>query len=215
MELYTYFRSSAAFRVRIALNLKGLKADPRFVHLLKDGGQQHKPEYKAVNPQGFVPALVDQGHTLTQSMAIVEYLDETHPEPRLLPKDALGRARVRALTLLVACDIHPLNNTRIMQYLEREFGADAAAKKRWMQRWMTEGFAAMEKMLAESKDTGTFCHGDAPGMADLFLVPQMFNARRFETDLSPFPTLRRINGHCLTLKPFVDAAPDKQADFEA
>ena len=214
MEVYTYFRSSAAYRARIVLNLKGLQADYRYVHLLKDGGEQHKPEFKAVNPQCFVPALVDGGHTLTQSLAIIEYVNETHPEPPLLPKDPLGRARVRMLSLIVACDIHPLNNQRVMQYLVKEFGADAEAKKRWIQRWITEGFAALEKLLADSKDTGEFCHGDTPTVADVFLVPQMFNARRFDTDLMPFPTLRRVDEHCRTLKPFIDAAPDKQADFE-
>jgi len=212
MELFTYFRSSAAYRVRIALNLKGLRADQHCVHLLKDGGEQHKPEYKAVNPQGFVPSLVDEGHTLTQSLAIIEYLEETHPEPRLLPQDPADRARVRTLALIVACDIHPLNNQRIMKYLEQEFGADEAARKRWIQRWITEGFAALETLLAGNPATGKCCHGDTPTLADVCLVPQVFNARRFETDLAPFPTLRRINDHCLTLKPFIDAAPDKQPD---
>ena len=212
MELFTYFRSSAAYRVRIALNLKGLKADQRCVHLLKDGGEQHKPEYKAVNPQGFVPALTEQGHTYTQSLAIVEYLEETHPEPRLLPKDAVGRARVRALALIVACDIHPLNNQRILKYLEKEFSADETARKHWIQHWITEGFTAFEKLLAGNPATGKCCHGDSPTVADVFLVPQVFNAKRFETDLEPFPTIRRINEHCLTLKPFIDAAPDKQPD---
>ena len=214
MEVYTYFRSSAAYRARIVLNLKGIKADYRYVHLLKDGGEQHKPEFKAVNPQCFIPAMVEAGHTLTQSLAIVEYVDETHPEPPLLPKDALGRARVRMLALVIACDIHPLNNQRVMQYLEKEFGADMAVKKRWIQRWVTEGFAALERLLTDSKDTGKFCHGDTPTIADAFLVPQMFNARRFDTDLAPFPTLRRIDEHCRTLKSFIDAAPDKQPDFE-
>ncbi|HSC48425.1 MAG TPA: maleylacetoacetate isomerase [Gammaproteobacteria bacterium] len=214
MELFTYFRSSAAYRVRIALNLKGLKADQHCVHLLKDGGEQHKPEYKAVNPQGFVPSLVDQGHTFTQSLAIIEYLEETHPEPRLLPKDPLGRARVRALALVVACDIHPLNNSRIIKYLEQEFRADEAARKHWIQRWISEGFTALEKLLAGDPATGKCCHGDAPTLADVCLVPQVFNARRFETDLTPFPIIRRINDHCLTLKPFIDAAPGKQPDAE-
>jgi maleylacetoacetate isomerase len=212
MELFTYFRSSAAYRVRIALNLKGLKAEPHFIHLVKGGGEQHKPEYRAVNPQGFVPALVDQGHTLTQSLAIIEYLEETHPEPRLLPKDSLGRARVRTLALIVACDIHPLNNSCIMQYLEQEFGADEAKRRRWVQRWITTGFAALEKLLAGNPATGKCCHGDTPTLADACLVPQVFNAKRFETDLAPFPTVSRINDHCLTLKPFIDAAPDKQPD---
>jgi maleylpyruvate isomerase len=214
MELFTYFRSSAAFRVRIALNLKGLKAEPHCVHLVKDGGQQHKPEYRKVNPQGFVPALVDQGHTITQSIAIIAYLDETHPNPPLLPKDALGRARVRAMALIIACDIHPLQNTRITKYLEQELKLDEAARKRWIVHWITEGFTALETMLAGDPATGKFCYGDTPTMADVLLVPQMFSARRFGADLEAFPTLRRIDEHCQTLKAFQDAAPAKQADFE-
>ncbi|HSN18384.1 MAG TPA: maleylacetoacetate isomerase [Gammaproteobacteria bacterium] len=214
MELFTYFRSSAAYRVRIALNLKGLKAEQHFIHLVKDGGQQHKPEFRKVNPQGFVPALIDQGHTITQSIAIVEYLDETHPNPPLLPKDALGRARVRALALVIAADIHPLQNTRITKYLDQELKQDEAARKRWIQRWVTEGFTALEKMLAKDPATGKFCHGDTPTMADVLLVPQMFSARRFGVDLEPFPTLRRIDEHCQSLKAFQDAHPSKQPDFE-
>jgi maleylacetoacetate isomerase len=215
MELFTYFRSSAAFRVRIALNLKGLKAEPHFIHLVKDGGQQHKPEYRKVNPQGFVPALVDQGHVITQSIAIIEYLEETHPQPPLLPRDALGRARVRALALAIAADIHPLQNTRITKYLEQELKLDEAARKRWIVRWITEGFTALEKLLANDPATGEFCHGDTPTMADVLLVPQMFSARRFGAELEPFPTLRRIDEHCQLLKAFQDAAPAKQPDFEA
>ena len=212
MELYTYFRSSAAYRVRIALNLKGLQADYSYVHLVKDGGQQHKPEYLAVNPQGFLPALVDNGHVLTQSLAIIEYLEETHPQPPLLPKDALGRARVRALAQIVACDIHPVNNQRIIKYLETEFGADEAARKRWIQRWVKDGFSAQEKMLAGNPATGNCCHGDQPTLADICLVPQVFNARRFEVDMTAFSTIQRIDAHCLSLKAFADAAPGKQAD---
>ncbi|HEV7164133.1 MAG TPA: maleylacetoacetate isomerase [Gammaproteobacteria bacterium] len=214
MELFTYFRSSAAYRARIVLNLKGLKADFRFVHLVKDGGQQHTPEFKAVNPQCFIPALVDGGHTITQSLAIAEYVDEIHPEPPLLPKDPAARARVRALALVVACDIHPLTNQRILKYLEKEYALDEAQRKRWIQHWVTEGFGPLEKLLADDLATGKCCHGDTPTIADVFLVPQMFSARRFDTDLSPFPTLQRINEHCLTLKAFIDAAPDKQPDFE-
>lgn len=213
MELYTYYRSSAAFRVRIALNLKGIKPDNHCIHLVKDGGQQHKPEYKKVNPQGFVPALVDQGHTITQSIAIIAYLDETHPNPPLLPKDPVGRARVRALSLAIACDIHPLQNTRVMKYLEQEFHAGEEARKRWISRWITEGFTAMEELLAEG-GTGKCCHGDTPTMADVLLVPQMFSARRFGVDTAPFATLRRIDEYCQALKPFADAAPAKQPDFE-
>ncbi len=212
MELYTYFRSSAAYRVRIALHLKGLQADYRYVHLVKDGGQQHTLEYKAINPQGLVPALVDQGHVLTQSLAIIEYLEETHPKPPLLPKDASGRARVRALAQLIACDIHPVNNQRILKYLEKEFSADEAARNRWYRHWIIEGFNALEKLLSGNPATGKCCHGDQPTLADICLVPQVFNARRFEIDLAPFPTIRRIHDHCLTLKAFTDAAPEKQAD---
>jgi len=212
MELYTYFRSSAAYRVRIALNLKGLKADYRYVHLVKDGGQQHKPEYLALNPQGLVPALVDHGQVLTQSLAIIEYLEETHPQPPLLPKDALGRARVRALAQVVACDIHPLNNSRLLKYLERELHADETARNTWYRYWVVEGFMALEKLLAGNSRTGKFCHGDQPTLADICLVPQVFNARRFEIDLAPFPTIHRINDYCLTLQAFADASPEKQAD---
>ncbi|MDE2196140.1 MAG: maleylacetoacetate isomerase [Gammaproteobacteria bacterium] len=212
MELYTYFRSSAAYRVRIALNLKGLMADYRYVHLVKDGGQQHKPEYLSVNPQGLVPVLVDRGHVLTQSLAIIEYLEETHPQPPLLPKDALGRARVRALAQVVACDMHPVNNQRILKYLETAFGADEAARKLWYRHWIIEGFKAMERLLTDNPDTGKFCHGARPTLADICLVPQVFNANRFEVDLTPYPAIKRINDHCLTLKAFADAAPEKQAD---
>ncbi|HEY1992145.1 MAG TPA: maleylacetoacetate isomerase [Gammaproteobacteria bacterium] len=214
MELFTYFRSSAAYRARIALNLKGLKAEPHFVHLVKDGGQQHQPAFRKVNPQGFVPALLDQGHVITQSIAIIEYLEETHPNPPLLPKDALSRARVRAMSLVVAADIHPLQNQRITKYLESEFKLDEATRKRWIQRWIVEGFTALEKMLAGDPATGEFCHGDTPGMADVLLVPQLFSSRRFGVDLEPFPTLRRIDEHCQLLKAFQDAAPAKQPDFE-
>jgi|SRR5579859_1660245 len=215
MELFTYFRSSAAYRVRIALNLKGIKAEPHFVHLTKDGGQQHKPEYRNVNPQGFVPALVDQGRVLTQSIAIIEYLEETHPNPPLLPKDPLGRARVRAMALIIAADIHPLQNTRIMKYLEKEFHADEAARTRWITRWITEGFTALEKMVAGDAAIGKFCHGETPTIADVLLAPQMFSARRFGVDVTAYPMLRRIDEHCQMLRAFQDAAPAKQADFEA
>jgi len=212
MELYTYFRSSAAYRVRIALNLKGLKADYRYVHLVKDGGQQHKPEYLRINPQGLVPALVDNGHVLTQSLAIIEYLEDTHPQPPLLPKDALGRARVRALAQVVACDIHPVNNQRILRYLEKEFDADESARNKWYRHWIIEGFNALEKLLDGNPATGNFCHGDQPTIADICLVPQVFNAKRFSVDLEPYPTISRVNGHCLVLKAFADAVPEKQAD---
>jgi maleylacetoacetate isomerase len=212
MELFTYFRSSAAYRVRIALNLKGLQADYRYVHLVKDGGQQLKPEYLKLNPQGLVPALVDNGQVLTQSLAIIEYLDETHPEPPLLPKDAVGRARVRALAEIVACEIHPINNLRILKYLEKEFGVDEIGRKKWYRHWVIEGFAALEKLLARNPATGRYCHGDQPTLADLCLVPQVFNATRFEVDMKSFPNIQLINNHCLALRSFADAAPEKQSD---
>jgi maleylacetoacetate isomerase len=161
-----------------------------------------------------VPALIDGGHTITQSIAIIEYLEETHPKPPLLPKDPVGRARVRALALAIACDIHPLQNTRVTKYLEREFHADEAARKKWIGQWISEGFAALEQLLADG-GTGKCCHGDTPTMADVLLVPQMFSARRFGVDVAVYPTLLRIDAYCQTLKPFQDAAPAKQTDFEA
>ena len=212
MELYTYFRSSAAYRVRIALNLKGLQADYRFVHLVKDGGQHNQPDYLKLNPQGLVPALVDDGHNLTQSLAIIEYLEETHPEPALLPSDPVGRARVRALAQIVACEIHPVDNLRILKYLEKEFGIDDAGRKKWYRHWVVEGFTALETMLADNPSTGRFCHGDTPTLADACLVPQVFNARRFEVDMQPFPTIARIDTECLKLEAFAAAAPGSQAD---
>ncbi len=212
MELYTYFRSTAAYRVRIALNLKGLQADYRYVHLMKDGGQQRQPAYRTVNPQGLVPALEDNGQVLTQSLAILEYLEETHPQPPLLPKDALGRARVRALAQIVVSDIHPLNNLRVLKYLEKELAADESARKQWYYHWVAEGFTAIEELLSGNPATGTFCHGGQPTLADICLVPQVFNAKRFSVDLSPYPTIQRIDSRCLTLKAFSDAAPENQTD---
>lgn len=213
MELYTYFRSSAAYRVRIALNLKGLQADYRYVHLVKDGGQHRKPEYLQLNPQGLVPALVDDGNVLTQSLAIIEYLDETHPTPPLLPADPAGRARVRALAQVVACEIHPVNNLRILKYLEKEFGIDEAGRKQWYRHWVAEGFTALEKMLADNPATGRFCHGNTPTIADLCLVPQVFNARRFDVDMSAFPAIVRIDAECMQFDAFIMSAPEQQRDF--
>jgi maleylacetoacetate isomerase len=212
--LYGYFRSSAAFRVRIALNLKGIKPELRFVHLRRDGGEQHRPEFEAINPQKLIPALVHDGHTITQSLAIIEYLDEIVPEPPLLPKDAFGRARVREIALAIACDIHPVANLRVNQYIERQLGADATAQIRWQRHWIRTGFDALETMLARSKETGRFCHGDSPTLADICLVPQMANARRVELDLSPYPTLVRIEARALTHPAFDAALPKNQPDAE-
>lgn len=212
MRLHTYFRSSAAWRVRIALHLKGLEAEQVPVHLLRDGGDQHSERFRALNPQGLVPVLEDGDEVLTQSLAIIEYLDETHPEPPVLPASAAARARVRALALVIACDIHPVNNLRVQQYLTREFGADEAAKTRWMHTWMRTGFDALEGMLASDPRTGRCCHGDAPTLADLLLVPQLYNAKRFGLDVAEWPTVARIEAHLLTLPAFIDTAPERQAD---
>ena len=214
MRLYDYFRSSAAYRVRIALNLKGTKPDERtFVHL-RMGGQRAQ-DYLALNPQGLVPALaLDEGTVLTQSLAIVEYLDETHPEPPLLPADPIGRARVRAIALSIACDIHPLNNLRVLNYLIGTLGVAREQKDGWYRYWIDVGFEALDKALARDRATGRFCHGDAPTLADICLVPQMANARRFDIDLSPYPTLMRIESACLSLSAFAEAAPARQPDAE-
>jgi maleylacetoacetate isomerase len=213
LQLYSYFRSSASYRVRIALNLKGLPFEYVAVHLLKDGGQQHSADYQRINPAELVPALVDDGHAIGQSLAIMEYLDETRPElPALLPRDALGRARVRALAQSIACEIHPLNNLRVLQYLENDLKLDEAAKATWYRHWITLGFTAVETMLANNPHTGTFCHGDTPGLADCCLIPQLANARRFDTPLEAFPTILRIERACLALDAFAKAAPAVQPD---
>ena len=212
LTLYSYWRSSAAYRVRIGLNLKGLDYALVPVHLVRDGGQQHAPDYAALNPQQLVPALRDGERVLTQSLAILEYLEETRPQPPLLPVDAAGRARVRALAQLVACDIHPLNNLRVLQFFDRQWNVPQAERDDWVLHWMREGFAAMETMLAASPDTGRYCHGDMPGLADCCLLPQLYNARRFTLDLAPFPTLRRIEAACLQLPAFDAARPENQPD---
>jgi maleylpyruvate isomerase len=213
MKLYDYFRSSAAYRVRIALNLKRLAPERAFVHLRR--GAQRADDYLAVNPLGLVPSLVtDGGEVLTQSLAIIEWLDETHPQPPLLPPDAAGRARVRALALEIACDIHPINNLRVLNYLTGTLGATEAQKNGWYRYWCDVGFEALETQLARDKATGAFCHGASPTIADICLVPQLANARRVELDLSLYPTLLRIEAACNALPAFADAAPAKQPDAE-
>ncbi|HEV8029455.1 MAG TPA: maleylacetoacetate isomerase [Stellaceae bacterium] len=210
MRLYGYFRSSAAFRVRIALNLKGLAYEGASIHLRR--GDQAQAGFLAVNPQGLVPALETDGQILIQSIAIIEYLDETHPEPPLLPRDAAGRARVRALAAIVACDIHPLNNLRVLRYLHRPLGQDQTAIETWYNHWIDAGFQALESKLAGDARTGAFCHGDAPGLADIALVPQVVNAERYELDLAPYPTINRIFENCIKLDAFADAHPNRQPD---
>ena len=212
--LYGYFRSSAAFRARIALNLKGINPELRFIHLLKEGGQQHTDEYKALNPLELIPALLHNGHMITQSLAIMEYLDEIVPNPPILPKDALGRGRVREIAYVIACDIHPVNNLRLGQYMKREFNLTDEQQTRWQRHWITIGFEALEKMLGGSKDTGKFCHGDTPTIADICLVPQIFNARRVKLEIERYPALARIEAHAMTHPAFDAAQPKNQPDAE-
>jgi len=214
VKLYSYFRSSAAYRVRIALNLKGLAYETVPVHLTRGGGEQLAPGYRKLNPQALVPALEDGGRVLTQSLAIIEYLDEIHPQVPLLPKDPAARARVRALALAVACDLHPLNNLRVLNYLTGPMGLGDDAKRTWYHHWIAEGLGALEASLAGDRETGRFCHGDAPGLADCCLVPQLANAYRFKCDVSPYPTLLRIEKNCQALQAFQRAAPGKQPDAE-
>ena len=214
-KLYTYFRSSAAYRVRIALALKGVAHEAIRVHLARNGGEQHSPAYRDKNPQGLVPAFeLDEGTVLTQSLAIIEYLDETQPGPALLPADAVGRARVRAIAQGIACDIHPINNLRVLQYLGGQLGATQEQKDAWYGHWIATGLQGLEAMLAGHPDTDRFCHGDTPTLADCCLVPQLFNARRFNCPLDAYPTLLRIDAACAELPAFQQAAPGAQADAE-
>jgi maleylacetoacetate isomerase len=212
MKLYGYFRSSAAFRLRIALNLKKLDYENAFIHLRR--GDQTRPDFRGVNPQGLVPALETDGQTLIQSLPIIEYLDETHPEPPLLPADSGSRARVRALAAIVACDIHPINNLRVLRYLHRTMEQSEGAIETWYNHWIEEGFRALESLLAADSRTGRFCHGDTPGLADVALVPQVVNAERYRLALTPYPTISRIFQTCMTLDAFTTAHPQQQADCE-
>ena len=212
MKLYTYFRSSAAFRVRIALNLKGLSYEPVFVHLAK--GEHRKPEYASVNPQALVPTLVlDDGTRLSQSLAIIEYLDEKYPQTPLLPADALGKARVRSLSDLIACEIHPLNNLRVLQHLKRALGQNEDQVNAWYRHWIADGLMKFEGELVAGKKS-RFCYGDAPTMADCCLVPQIFNAKRYNCDLAPYPTTVRVFEQCMKTEAFDRAQPAKQPDAE-
>ena len=210
MKLYNYFRSSAAYRVRIAVNLKGLEPENVFVHLVKN--EQRAPDYLKVNPLGLVPALVDGDETITQSLAIIEYLDEKYPSPPLLPSTPEDRARVRSIALLIACDIHPIDNLRVLRYLVGVLKVSEEQKNQWYAHWVDEGLKALEARLATDLKTGRFCHGETPTLADVCLVPQLANARRANIDLSAYPTLLRIDEACNALKPFADAAPAKQPD---
>ncbi len=212
MKLFTYFRSSAAFRVRIALNLKGLAYEPAFVHLPK--GEHRSPQYASLNPQGLLPALEDGGWLLTQSLAIIEYLEETRPNPPLLPKDPVARARARSLALLVACEIHPLNNLRTLTHLKKELGQNEDQVNAWYRHWIADGLAKLEGAMAKTPGSGKYSQGDAPGIADCCLVPQVFNAQRYQCELAPYPTVMRVFDTCMRLEAFERAQPGKQPDAE-
>jgi maleylacetoacetate isomerase len=211
MKLYTYFRSSSAYRVRIALNLKSLAYESLPRHLSRGGGEHRQSEYLALNPQGLVPLLCDGEATIAQSLAIIEYLEETHPEPPLLPRAPAARARVRSLALAIACDIHPLNNLRVLEYLRAPLGHDAATVSEWYRHWVARGFRALEEEAARGGDHGHLVGSDVT-VADICLVPQMYNARRFDCDLTPYPRLRQISAHLERLPAFAKAAPEAQPD---
>ena len=214
LKLYTYFRSSAAYRVRIGLNLKGLDYEAVPVHLVRGGGEHLSNAYRVLNAGSMVPTLVDGDAVLAQSLAILEYLDETSPLKPLLPADPLGRARVRSLALTVACEIHPINNLRVLKYLTGELGISDELKMQWYRHWVAEGLAILETRLAREPQTGIYCHGDTPGLADCFLIPQVFNAERFRVDLDPYPTILRIHHACAQLQDFAAAHPAQQPDAE-
>ena len=214
MKLYSYFRSSAAYRVRIALNLKGLAYEYAPIHLLRDGGQQLKPDYRELNPDGIVPTFIDGDDVLTQSLAIIEYLEETHPEPSLLPGTPLDRAFIRSVALQIACEIHPVDNLRVLKYLKHTLKVGDEAKDAWYRHWLESGFESLEKRLANDARVGKLCFGDTPTLADLCLVPQVFNARRFNLDMSRYPTIERIADHAAQIDAFARAAPGQQPDAE-
>lgn len=214
MKLYSFFRSSAAYRARIALNVKGLKYEYVAKHLLKNSGEHRHADYLALNPQGLVPALEHDGVVIGQSLAILEYLEEVFPEPPLLPKSAFDRAAVRAMALLIACDIHPLNNLRVLNYLKAPLAQDSESVAAWYRHWITTGFIALEQMAARHTYDAQYCFGKSVTVADILLVPQVANARRFQTDLSPFPTLMKIVTHLESLPAFVAARPEAQPDAE-
>jgi maleylacetoacetate isomerase len=212
VKLYGYFRSSASYRVRIALNMKGLSYEQASIHLTK--GKQYEAEFAAISPQSLVPVLEHEGRLLTQSLAIVQFLDEVYPEPPLFPAEPYERHRVRSLALLIASEIHPLNNVRVLGYLAKTLGVSDEQKQTWYAHWVTTGFSALEKRLSGEPETGRFCHGERPGFADIALVPQVANAVRFKVDLTPYPTIRRISDECLKLEPFEKAMPQNQPDAE-
>lgn len=213
LKLYSYWRSSAAYRVRIALHLKQLDFETIAVHLVSNGGEQHAPDYHAINPQEVVPTLLHGDRVFRQSLAIIEYLEETFLDTvSVMPSTVRERARVRALAQIISSDVHPLNNLRVMQYLEHETRMPQVERERWTKHWIREGFRAFETLLVENLSTGTYCDGDSPTLADICLVPQVYNARRFGVEMQEFPTITRIEQQCLSLQAFDDARPENQPD---
>lgn len=206
--LYDYYRSTASYRVRIALHYKSIPHEHHEVHLVKAGGEQHTQAYRDINPQGLVPSLQEDDTIITQSLAIIEYLEDTHPEPALLPADPTDRAWVRSLAYMIACDIHPLNNLRVLQFLKERYQADEEATLHWYHHWLTLGFDALEQRLQQSLSTGDCCFGNSISLADVCLIPQIYNAHRFHFDMAPYPILQRINTHCLSLDYFKRATPE-------
>ena len=214
MKLYTFFRSSASYRVRIALNLKGLSYEQAAIHLRRGGGEQLMPAYRAINPQALVPALEDDGRILTQSLAIIEYLDETHPNPPLLPKNPADKALVRAMALVIACEVHPIQNLRVLKHVKAAYDQTDEQVNRWAQHWIELGLSALQEMIVAQPTRGKFCFGDTPTLADICLVPQLGNARRYDCDLSKYPAILEIERNCNAIAAFTNAAPEKQPDAE-
>lgn len=212
IKLYGYWRSTAAYRVRLALNIKQVSYSQQSVHLVKDGGEQYKPEYQSINPQGLVPTLVDDGFAIGQSLAILEYLEEKYPQRSLLPVTPAERAVARQLCQIIACDLHPLNNLRILKYLSNELKISDADKSKWYHHWLAEGFGAFDKLLAKSDLTGPYCLGGELSMADVCLIPQIYNADRFDFSMDAYPRLQEIKQNCLKLTRFQDAIPENQPD---